>query len=125
MTDEDSKESGQVARTVLVHYRKSNFCRVIYASGVWGGSTPEGKIRMAIFSEKVAVPRSAAFGLDQGGRVLTIQETPTPQEQEIEREIEVEIMLDPQVALSVRNWLDRNLQGKVAKTQDSEEFSTH
>lgn len=118
MADEGAKETSQVVRSALIHYRKSNFCRVVHASGVWGGSTPQGKIRMAFYSEKVAVPQSAIIGLDKEGVARTTKETPTPQE--FEREVEVEVMLDPEAALSLRNWLNRHMQGLIAESQDSE-----
>jgi len=94
----------EIAITVV----KSNFCRVIHADGAWGSITGHGNIYMALFSEHSKTPDSSRLVFDQKARTgqqVMEQGPPT-----YIREIEAEIILSPNTARALRDWLDARIK---------------
>jgi hypothetical protein len=85
------------------HYIKSANFRVVHVDGATGSITPRGLIHAALFSERMPIPRMAAHKIGADGRIGP------PLEQEVRsgivREVEVSLLMDRNVALSMRDWL--------------------
>ena len=109
MTDET--QEGTVIAEVTFRYTKSVLCRVIHADGVWGGNTPQGYIQMGFYSEKHEVPESQTYdviGKDPSSKGGTLKEKQLAS-RGMGREIEAEIIISPQVARSLKAWLEGRL----------------
>jgi hypothetical protein len=83
---------------------KSNYFRVIKADGAFGGLTPSGSIHMALYSERQAIPTKVIHKLEGGKLGPEIRERREGR-QGIVREVEVDVILDPQQAVLLRDWL--------------------
>lgn len=78
-----------------IEYRQSNLYRVIHVDGVWGGISPSGLIEMVLFSEHRVPP-------------------PDDQLTDAVRELEACILLRPDVAIAMRDWLDQHIEHQRA-----------
>jgi hypothetical protein len=92
------------AEPVQFHYIKSTDFRVIHVDGAIGSVTPRGLIHVALYSERLPIPRMSTHRITPDG-LLGRSDT-----QEIRpgvvREVEVSLMLDRSTAESLRNWLN-------------------
>ena len=103
------------------HFVKSNSYRVVHADGVWGGLTPQGQIRMAIFSEAYQLPQTVTYDIGSGsmqeaGRIPPLASTA------LERELQVDVVLGLSVAQAVHSWLGdkiRQLEQAIAESHSS------
>lgn len=101
--------------TLRVEYIKSAFFRVVHVDGIFGGPTPRGMIHMDVFSERQPIPQKAVYRItssdDGEGRALgdEIREQRIGRDSII-REVEVGLSLDLEVAKSLRDWLNRNIE---------------
>lgn len=94
------------------HIIKSNYFRVIYSEGAWGGISPRGKIHIAFFNERNAIPQKTSIPVKQSGpRGLQ----PSGEEEVLEgrkgivREVETEVVMDLQAAIDLHTWLGQKI----------------
>lgn len=119
MADEDLVSLGgpKGDGVVTFDYIKSNDFRTVWADGVIGGVTPAGLVHFAAYSERPAIPRRQVFRVDGenpegSGLGLEVQEKRLSREAFV-RDMAVDLMMSPDVAESVGNWLIE--QAKIAK----------
>ncbi len=86
--------------SVEIEYEKSNFCRVVHVNGAWGGITPNLEVRMALYSQKSAIPGVMTIEV-VGSRLQEIPDAVT----RYTREIEVEAMMSASTARTLAAWL--------------------
>ena len=89
---------------------KSNFYRVVHADGAFGGITPNGHIRMAIYSEARKFPDTVTYTVNPEGRLSESSRSPDVPRGETTRDLEVDIVMTADVARSVRDWLDGKIK---------------
>jgi hypothetical protein len=89
---------------VKVRSKKEEGHRIITASGVWGGVTPHGMIYFDMFIEKPEAPAETLITVDErtGERHETVE---TPVEPYIERLLVMGVMVRPEIARSIGQWL--------------------
>jgi len=109
-----SKDKPQAATKKLpakmrFNYIKSNQFRTIHYDGIHGGLTPQGKIQLAVFSERFPIPRETVHEIvGKGiGKEFLEERVARPG---IVREIEANIVMDRKQAESLRGWLDDRLR---------------
>ena len=109
----------KVIREVQFFYEKSNFFRVIHADGAYGGSTPLGDIHMAFYNERHPIPKVTALALDDskplGAEVIK------DRKEGIFREVEVDVVMNLNVALAIRSWLDSKMEALRKQQNISDE----
>lgn len=98
-------QSGRVTAT----YTKSPLHRVVHGSGVWGGITPQGEIRMSFFNEMLTIPESIVLDVTPTGATEVKEERAGGTEPRFTRELEVDVVLGITVARSVHSWLGDKL----------------
>ncbi len=76
--------------------------RTHHASGVWGGSTPQGEVVATFFFEQQAYPQGLVVQLDDEGHPT---ETERLGGDEVVRELLTTLVMSPTVAHSVGQWL--------------------
>jgi hypothetical protein len=87
-------------------YIKSNHFRVIHVDGVHGGVSPKGLIQIAFFSERLPIPQSEIYELNQGslGKRTSVEERKA-----MIREVEVETLIDLQLAKVIVKWIEEKI----------------
>jgi hypothetical protein len=88
---------------------KSNLFRVIHADGAWGGITPQGKIDLSIYSERVAIPQKVVHAVNPDGSLGGEIRTERVTRDAIVRELEVEIIMDVSTAQALCAWLQQKI----------------
>lgn len=94
--------------TIDFDYIKSKQFRVIHVDGVHGGIAPKGNaIQMAMFSERVPIPRNEKYVIKNGklGGRVSVEERGA-----IVREVEVEVIVDLAIAESIQKWLGEKIE---------------
>lgn len=104
---EDRSTELDAAGSVQFDYIKSNYFRVIYASGVIGGVTPQAMIHMALYSERQAIPKVLRHEILADGTLKTPPRTEG--RQGYVREVDVDVMLDIRTAQSLVDWLNERI----------------
>jgi hypothetical protein len=90
------------------NYIKSNFFRVIYAEGAFGGINTKGHINFSFFNERNALPQMSELDIetDDNGTVKILGPEKTTQSKEgIVRELEVDVNMSLEAAVSFHEWL--------------------
>ncbi len=100
----------EVPSEIQALWTKSNFTRVSHCDGAFGGVTPSGNIYIAFYSEHAKTPTTTRYEVDAPARQIK-QVAPQPgQIAEWEREIEAEVIMNLNVAKSLRGWLDDKIK---------------
>jgi hypothetical protein len=106
------------------HYIKGPAYREGACHGAVGGSTPQGKIWMALFSERYPLPRMVEFNVPappHGTTTLAFNESSaTPDHIDtrngIVRHIEFAAYLDVDTAVRLRDWLSLQISQNQRRT---------
>lgn len=98
------------AHQIAFDYIKSNFFRVAHVDGVIGSCTPGGFLHFAAYSERSAIPRQIVHEVSPDGKLGAEIPAMTDTRGSIVREIEVDLVMSFQVAASLRDWIDVQLQ---------------
>ncbi len=97
-------------KRVTAHYIKSSQHRIIHASGMWGGITPQGEVRIAMFHEFQKLPDRILYSITEVGALQEIQREGGGNPYEVDREVEVDIIMSVGTARALRAWLDGHLK---------------
>lgn len=127
MSTEGATGSQPPGTELEAEFVKSNFYRVVHADGAFGGITPSGQIRMAIFSEAQRFPHTITYDISSGrpqeiGRHPESGSHPPP----VTRELEVDIAMNLPVARVIHQWLGdkitqvENLTGQMRQATEGE-----
>ncbi len=87
--------------TIKIQYEEAKDYRSIPVTGIWGGVAPNGEIFADFFIERQKSPSSTHIEIDESGKL--VKETPSGQK--YIREKQIGIILRPDIALSIGNWL--------------------
>ena len=98
------------------HYIKSPDYREIACHGAIGGVTPQNKIWMALFSERVPIPRVVEFDVpaSEGAETIKFNEATavashTEGRSGVIRHVEFSSYLDLDVAIRLHTWLGERI----------------
>lgn len=97
--------------TISYDYIKGNNFRVIHVNGVFGGTAPRpGSIHMSIFNERWPIPKSTTsqFSPEKGVGKEILEERIS--RDSVVREVEVLLVMDIDVAIRMRKWLDDKIK---------------
>ncbi len=88
---------------ITVFFKKSQDYREIPVSGAWGGLSPQGMVYCDLFVEKAENPESIVFRIDENNQPQEVSRQ--PQTTYFIREALVGLMMQPDVARSIGQWL--------------------
>lgn len=97
-----------VSRKLRFHYLKGPAFRTVHADGVHGGLTPQGKIQIAVFSERFPIPKETVHEFAPPNKLKELSAERVTRDGAI-REIEVSLIMDPKTAASLVEWLSKRL----------------
>ena len=101
-------------------YTKSNDYRQVFATGAWGGITPNGLIAAGLFCDVPPMPESVRHKITQGGG-LGEETSRYPKELGpcVERILQVQILMAPETARTFAKWLeDKATEAENARVKD-------
>lgn len=91
-----------------INYIKTSDYRTFHVDGVFGGITPSGKMNLILFTQRGVIPQKVTREISEegflGGRVAKEGKTG------IVREIEAGLVMDLDIAKSLRDWIDDKLK---------------
>jgi hypothetical protein len=109
----ETSSAADAPSSVVFNYVKSKYFRVVYATGAFGGITPQGMIHACLYNERTAIPRRVRHTMDSEGRLSETFEVIETREGLV-REMEIDLILDLATAKSLRNWLDKKIDQLTA-----------
>lgn len=87
--------------TVKITFSKSNDYKIIPATGAWGGLSPNNEVVFDFFIEKHVNPEFIELEIENGKKVGEKQKG----ERAFIREAQVGIVLRPDIAYAIGEWL--------------------
>ena len=88
---------------------KSPDYRTIAASGVWGGVTPQGQLKLDLFVDSVVTPEFITHNIRKDGRLGEEIER-APSGRIVTRELQIGVLLTVNVAEIIANWILARVQ---------------
>jgi len=88
-------------KTIKIQYEEAKDYRMIPVTGIWGGIAPNGEIFADFFVERQKTPTLTILEIDESGKILKDAQTG----QKYIREKQIGIILRPDIALSIGNWI--------------------
>lgn len=104
---------------IRFHYIKSPQFRTVHVDGVHGGLTPQGKVQMALYSERLPIPRETVQYLKEDGSLGDEILEERVARVGVVREIESNLVMDIEQARSVARWLMEKVEQFEKMTQAS------
>lgn len=100
----DKSEDFDPTRPVVAFdYLKAPNFQSLRADGVIGGITPSGRIHMAVYSERPAIPRRLTHAIKEDGQLGEVVEVQS--RDSIVREMSADVFLDLHAAEKINEWL--------------------
>ena len=119
MTDEKS----EAPEEIRFDYIKGNHYRVVHADGVFGGITHRGLIWATIYSERGAIPVQVTYPVTPERKLgPELMKKRSVRDATI-REVECSLMMDLNLARSLRGWLDEKIGTLESKMAESAQAS--
>ncbi len=109
----EAKKTGQASikdklpSEMDVHYIKTNSYRTFHVDGIYGGITPNGKIYAELFIQRSATPKLVKHKVTDSGLGDVISKEG---KSGMIREIEAGIIMDMDVAITFRDWLNTKVE---------------
>lgn len=120
MMPDDGTKSGPGVdlekRRIRFDYIKSNNFRVIHVDGVYGGLSPHGQIGISIWNERWPIPKQVTHKLKDDMNLGEEIEEELIIRNAIVREVEAYLVMDVQIAIVLRDWLDDKIKA-IEKAQ--------
>jgi len=104
--------------TFKVQFSRATDYRIIPATGAWGGVTPNGEIVFDLYVERQESPESIEIEVVDGKQV---GEKRYPQPQPIEREAQIGVVVRPDIAKAIGEFLIGMADKAIVKKEGTEE----
>ncbi len=98
MNDENSKK-------VLIIYSRAQDFKIVPATGVWGGLSPQGEVICNFFLEQPMQPDKMEVTIDNRGKAIKEEVINKNTEPLFSRELQVGVVMRPDIAARVGEWL--------------------
>jgi hypothetical protein len=92
-----------------IHFLKSNDFRTVFASGIYGGPTPNGLINVNFFTDRSPLPNRVTYEIDPTNPVLK-QEKEKEGRKGFVREVHFGVVLDINTAKATIEWLQTQIE---------------
>lgn len=96
-----------------------------YVNGAYGGISQRGEIHIHFYSERVPIPKSVTYTIDEQNKTLVQNGEAYDFGGDVLRLIQSSIVMDINTAISIRDWLDDKIKviNKERKESQEEESS--
>ncbi|MCX5829202.1 MAG: hypothetical protein NTV58_14540 [Deltaproteobacteria bacterium] len=90
--------------------------RDLYVNGLWGGITRKDEFYIHFYSERGPIPKTATHKLND--RDLPEKEATLEMGGDVVRQVQCTIMMDADMAVALRGWLDNRIDFMNARKQE-------
>ena len=125
VSDNVSTEPGEPEKDtpseIAFHLIKGNLFRVIYVDGVYGGVTPRGDFRVAVFNERNPLPDTMVHSVTSEGTLGPEMPERRVVRNGIVREVEADLVMNYGTAKVVHKWLGEKItafEAEVKRAKD-------
>jgi len=101
---------------IKIQFTRSPEYRRIPVSGIWGGITGQGFIVADVFTEAIREPEWVKYTVSGEGQLRESERSPG--EKQIVRELMVSLVITPEIAQSIAQWL-------LQQVRSIEQLSAH
>lgn len=92
-------------------YEDADHVRTLTATGAHGGPTPDGASVIAnLYVERASIPHHVSHQIDERGEVDLSEMSEQVTRGELTREVQASLVMTPEHALQLGQWLQRNAQ---------------
>lgn len=109
MSDESNPRQPEAAPRIKFSYLKSPGFRVIHVDGGIGSVTPTGYIHLALYSERLPIPRELVHEVKPDGTLGAEVRDERVAKAGVLRELEVDAIFSLQTAVGLRDWLTEKI----------------
>jgi hypothetical protein len=109
----------ELPSSVKFHYIKSNSFRVVHVDGSLGGITPSREIFVSLYSERGALPKMIEWSVSADGSLG--EEISREGKDGIVREMDVGLVMTPEIAESLAEFLQYQVKLLKESVQESPE----
>jgi hypothetical protein len=114
----EGSEPANFPSEITIVFEKSKDKVTVPATGAFGGPTPDGASVVAnIFVEYASIPSYVTHEVGEGGRVSLDQGKPV-RRGEITREVQATLVMNPENARQLGDWLVKNSEQALRKRGD-------
>lgn len=103
----DKTENTEEKKTIKFKYVIPKDLRDFYVNGLWGGITPRNEIHMQFYTERHPIPKSKTYEIKDDKTLGDTLETDLGGD--VVRVIQASIIFDMDTAISIRDWLNTNI----------------
>jgi hypothetical protein len=96
-------------QTIEVHNKISPLFQQISIDGAFGGITPQGKINLNFFSERLPIPKSSTFEISENKVIKKISDSPDSKKGII-REYSFGVYMNLETAKGIGLWLKEQVE---------------
>ena len=105
-------------REINFHYVFSDDYNPVYCTGAYGGISPQGDIVANFYLERMPIPKSLTYALDDNGSLGDVVSTePEDLKQKVVRYVSTGVVLNEANARSICDWLKQQLDELEARRQ--------
>ena len=90
-------------KEIFIKYERKPDCQTVAATGAWGGANPQGEIVCNFFVEHVSMPEDSKIIIDLNTGEVVREEI--SESSVTIREIQVRVVMRPDIAKVVGQWL--------------------
>jgi hypothetical protein len=94
---------------ITIHNKFASGYRQIHVDGAFGGITPRGLINLSFFAERVPIPKSSDFKIENNA-IGALIENSADSKNGVLREYEFGVYMNPEVAKSIITMLSTQLE---------------
>jgi hypothetical protein len=98
---------------ISFEFIKGTYFRVIHVDGAWGGLTPQGKMSIAVYSERLPIPQKTVQSLLPDGSLGPELTEERVSRQGIIRELEADLIMDISTARILHAWLGEKIDQAI------------
>jgi hypothetical protein len=101
------KPESNKPKSITIYNKISNSFRELHVDGAYGGITPKGQFNINFYAERLAIPKSSDFSLEDN-RLVKISDS-DDSKKGIIREFETGIYMTLETAKEIHTWLGEQL----------------
>ncbi|MCA1837265.1 MAG: hypothetical protein LC674_00270 [Actinobacteria bacterium] len=109
-TEPVNPDEKETPSEISFHLIKGNLFRVIYVEGVYGGVTPRGDFRVAVFNERLPLPDTMFQRITPEGKLGDEITERRAVRKGIVREIEADLVMNYGTAKVIHKWLGEKIE---------------
>lgn len=110
----------EIPKDISIVFERNKDCKTFPVTGAWGGITPDTlSLIVHLYSEYQSIPNSIKADVQEGGKV-DINSGERISRGDITREVQGTMVMSPEHALSLSNWLGEKAREALKNRGDQD-----